>query len=221
MKKLILGGALARSLRRPGVRGVVATVGALGLMAGSFGVFAGTASAASGGVSIVTDTGVVGTCDLVFSGSPCFGPPNTGLHPGDSTTLLVTVQQDDPQSNGTIAITWPAGELAFVSNGDSSATCTPTTSSVTCTYTDFAHGFKSDSFNFTVGPNAPLSTVPASINASTSDGSDTAAATIQMAGPSSTDQCKKGAWATMGVFKNQGDCVSFVATGGKNPPAKG
>ena len=24
---------------------------------------------------------------------------------------------------------------------------------------------------------------------------------------------------TFGVFKNQGDCVSFVATNGKNPPA--
>lgn len=33
------------------------------------------------------------------------------------------------------------------------------------------------------------------------------------------DQCKKDGWKTFGVFKNQGDCVSFVATGGKNPPA--
>lgn len=36
--------------------------------------------------------------------------------------------------------------------------------------------------------------------------------------PSSKDQCKDGAWQTFGVFGNQGDCVSFVATGGKNPP---
>ena len=33
------------------------------------------------------------------------------------------------------------------------------------------------------------------------------------------DQCKNGGWKTFGVFKNQGDCVSFVSTGGKNPPA--
>jgi hypothetical protein len=33
------------------------------------------------------------------------------------------------------------------------------------------------------------------------------------------DQCKNGGWLNYGVFKNQGDCVSFVATGGKNPPA--
>jgi hypothetical protein len=37
----------------------------------------------------------------------------------------------------------------------------------------------------------------------------------------SKDQCKNGGWRAFGVFKNQGDCVSFVATGGKNPPATG
>ncbi len=36
--------------------------------------------------------------------------------------------------------------------------------------------------------------------------------------PTSKEQCKNGGWRTYGVFKNQGDCVSFVATGGKNPP---
>ena len=37
--------------------------------------------------------------------------------------------------------------------------------------------------------------------------------------PTSKDQCKNGGWRTYGVFKNQGDCVSFVATGGKNQPS--
>ncbi|MDD5415872.1 MAG: choice-of-anchor C family protein [Candidatus Daviesbacteria bacterium] len=37
--------------------------------------------------------------------------------------------------------------------------------------------------------------------------------------PTNKDQCKKGKWEDFGVFKNQGDCVSFVATGGKNLPA--
>jgi hypothetical protein len=36
--------------------------------------------------------------------------------------------------------------------------------------------------------------------------------------PTSKDQCKNGGWQTFG-FKNQGDCVGFVATEGKNPPA--
>jgi hypothetical protein len=38
--------------------------------------------------------------------------------------------------------------------------------------------------------------------------------------PTSKDQCKNGGWRTFGVFKNQGDCVSFAATGGKKPPGK-
>jgi hypothetical protein len=38
--------------------------------------------------------------------------------------------------------------------------------------------------------------------------------------PTSMEQCKDGGWQSYGVFKNQGDCVSFVATGGKNPPGK-
>jgi hypothetical protein len=37
--------------------------------------------------------------------------------------------------------------------------------------------------------------------------------------PTTKDQCKKGSWTTYGIFKNQGDCVSFVATKGKNPPS--
>jgi hypothetical protein len=45
-------------------------------------------------------------------------------------------------------------------------------------------------------------------------------ATLIPALPTSTDDCKNGGWQVYGVFKNQGDCVSFVATGGKNQPAQ-
>ncbi len=34
----------------------------------------------------------------------------------------------------------------------------------------------------------------------------------------SKDECKKDLWKSFGIFKNQGDCVSFVATKGKNQP---
>ena len=37
--------------------------------------------------------------------------------------------------------------------------------------------------------------------------------------PTTTEECRDGRWGGFGVFKNQGDCVSFVAGGGKNPPA--
>lgn len=43
---------------------------------------------------------------------------------------------------------------------------------------------------------------------------------IQPLRPTSKDQCKDGGWRNYGVFKNQGDCVSFVATRGKNQPAQ-
>ncbi len=44
--------------------------------------------------------------------------------------------------------------------------------------------------------------------------------------PLNVDDCKKGGWKTLvdssgNSFKNQGDCVSFVATGGKNLAAGG
>jgi hypothetical protein len=33
------------------------------------------------------------------------------------------------------------------------------------------------------------------------------------------DSCKSGGWRQYGVFRNQGDCVSYFTTGGNNPPA--
>jgi hypothetical protein len=38
--------------------------------------------------------------------------------------------------------------------------------------------------------------------------------------PVTKNQCKNGGWRNYAAtFKNEGGCVSFVATGGKNPPA--
>lgn len=37
--------------------------------------------------------------------------------------------------------------------------------------------------------------------------------------PTTKAECKRGGWESFGVFENQGDCVSFVATNGSNPPA--
>ncbi len=45
---------------------------------------------------------------------------------------------------------------------------------------------------------------------------------VEAAAPSPTnqDQCKKDGWKSFGtLFKNQGDCVSFVASKGKNQPS--
>ena len=42
-----------------------------------------------------------------------------------------------------------------------------------------------------------------------------------VAPPTNADQCRRGGWSTFvnPAFRNQGDCVSFVATGGRNQPA--
>ena len=54
----------------------------------------------------------------------------------------------------------------------------------------------------------------------------TASCTSATATPTSKDQCKNGGWqnsnlvdASGNPFKNQGDCVSFVASGGKSDPS--
>ena len=39
--------------------------------------------------------------------------------------------------------------------------------------------------------------------------------------PTSKEQCKNGGWQSFGVFNNQGDCVNFVATGGRTRRAAG
>jgi hypothetical protein len=43
---------------------------------------------------------------------------------------------------------------------------------------------------------------------------------VPVVAPTSFAQCKNGGWKTFTspAFKNQGDCVSFVATGGRNGP---
>jgi len=51
-------------------------------------------------------------------------------------------------------------------------------------------------------------------------------ASVTLSPPTDADQCKKGGWMlrvdSQGhSFKNQGDCVSYVATGGRNPAAGG
>jgi hypothetical protein len=48
------------------------------------------------------------------------------------------------------------------------------------------------------------------------DNTGTITATVT---PTTAAQCKKDGWKSYGVFKNQGDCVSYVATNGENAPA--
>jgi hypothetical protein len=42
--------------------------------------------------------------------------------------------------------------------------------------------------------------------------------TVEPVLPTTKDECKNGGWEDFGVFENQGDCVSFVSSVGKNTP---
>ena len=121
------------------------------------------------GVSIIFDSGST-TCDLVYAGSPCFGPPYTDMKPGDTTTLTLGVDQENTENaDATVDLTWTAGQFVYVGNGDTSAVCTSTADSVSCVYTDFAHQYKYDSYTFTVGNNAAGSTATVNISATVGD----------------------------------------------------
>jgi hypothetical protein len=51
------------------------------------------------------------------------------------------------------------------------------------------------------------------------DSWDTAFKTYVTSLPTSIADCLNGGWTTFAAFKNEGDCVSFVATGGRNQPS--
>ncbi len=66
-------------------------------------------------------------------------------------------------------------------------------------------------------PQPPVGATFTPTNSQTSDLN--ISAVLSAALPTTKDECKNGGWQSFDVFKNQGDCVSFVATGGTNPPA--
>lgn len=72
------------------------------------------------------------------------------------------------------------------------------------------------SFSVTFAAVAPGTLISAT--ATDAAGNTSEFAKDSFASPATADQCKNGGWKAYGVFKNQGDCVSYVATGGKNPP---
>jgi hypothetical protein len=88
-------------------------------------------------------------------GTGGWGHNVTTLTVGVNANLTVTATQLNPCSDGTITLTWRSQDFTYVSNGDTSASCSAAFSSIgpssieVCSYTDFGHGDKSDSFTFT------------------------------------------------------------------------
>lgn len=131
-----------------------------------------------------------------------------------SSTCTATVA--DTGSSGQSA---PTGTVAFATDGSGTlsggAQCTlapvdGSSSSCSVTYTPDAT------------PATPVRTDTISASYGGDDGHLASAGSAQesvISLPTGKDQCKNGGWKAYTVFKNQGDCVSYVATGGRNQPA--
>jgi hypothetical protein len=84
----------------------------------------------------------------------------------------------------------------------------------------FGATFSTDSAgNFAAGPFGSELAGVFKVTVSWSGGTLTESLDVNCALPTSTAECKNGGWRNFGVFKNQGDCVSFVATKRKSLPA--
>jgi hypothetical protein len=156
---------------------------------------------------------------------------------GDSVTAVGT----SSFCGGPLAISAQSGPSGENPTGQISGACPPT-GPVTCldvSTFDSPGGFTDQTASLTVaGPAGPLvfvifKTVRFGSGIGVAAGSDCTqtvsnALNLGFTGsidivdapplPTSKDQCKNGGWRTFGVFKNQGDCASFVATGGRNGP---
>src|ERR1019366_9353168 len=93
--------------------------------------------------------------------------PVTDLTVGQTYPFTVTVVQDGSEnSNGSITLTWNPTDFAGPTAGsDGSAVCATasTGNALSCTYTDLAHQYKSDSFSFKALTDNPDAQVAATV----------------------------------------------------------
>ena len=139
---------------------------------------------------------------------------NSGVGGGPTPGETVSQYDVDP-STGALTPKTPAFVAAGPGSTASDATLSPDGRSL---YVVNSFAVRQYSIHPTTGALSPKS--PASVPTDPAEGGSTGIAVASVAArlPTSKEQCKKGGWRTFGVFKNQGDCVSFVATGGGNPP---
>lgn len=88
---------------------------------------------------------------------------------------------------------------------------------VTAANSKVAMNWEARSFDFTADDEEATLSFASNTNSAFGPALDAVVVTQLL--PETKDDCKKGGWEDFGVFKNQGDCVSYVATGGSNAPA--
>lgn len=87
-------------------------------------------------------------------------------------------------------------------------------------HTTASMGWEQRTFNFTAtGASTTLSFTSTTGGAFPYFGPALDNVKLAVDAPTNKDQCKNDGWKEYGVFKNQGDCVSFVATKGTNLPS--
>ncbi|MCW2964943.1 MAG: hypothetical protein JWO17_2195 [Actinomycetia bacterium] len=131
------------------------------------------------------------------------------------TDAAGAIQQDVPTTTGgQYALSfYYAGHPLCIGGGSASALVSAGTSSTVVT-SGATNTYTPVTLNFTgTGASTPIS-----FQSDTASGCggvliDNVSAE-QM--PTTKDQCKKGGWRSYGIFENQGECVRFVATGGKH-----
>jgi hypothetical protein len=214
---------------RWGARRLVLLTGCLilGMLGpGAVGAYAATPSSLAGETFTsqhVTGSTLTGGCDLEggsfgfsVSGSAAGPFPGTFTESGRFTALedgfLTSFSSTFTITNSSGTVT-AAGTKTLVGNS----------SQMTCD-----NNFINTIENFTAGYTATINGAggdrgAATVNISGVVGSRHAAPlfreTFGSTGVGQT-QCRRGGWKSFGtMFKNQGDCVSFFATGGKNRPA--
>ena len=109
--------------------------------------------------------------------------PVTSLRLGKKAALTVTALQTDPCGTGTITLTYSSYDFTYVGNGDSSATCSNPFDRggvVSCSYTDFNHNDKSDSFTFTPQHQNQNAFVTATVDACGQQASETFPVSISL-----------------------------------------
>lgn len=183
---------------------------AVAVCAVAAGAFAGSASAAVG-ITLSSCGTANGGFQFTINGTGFTGVPGLNVEVTSSEPGAVPnpnyVVRAGAVNNGVFAIAElsPTGSFGFAFSAGSGQLLP-----ATVTISPF------DAETFVQG--APIFSTVVNRSTPCTDGSGLAGASSAM--PTAKRECMAARWKTYGVFKNQGDCVSFVATREKNPPAR-
>ena len=164
-----------------------------------------------------TGNGNEGSFNFSVSGTAAGPFPGTFTESGSFTTARSGFLSD---FSSTFTITSTSGTVTGskrLAGDTSNASCTPfgdgefvSTSNLATTYTATINGAQLSRGTATVSIEGLVGSEPPNFSENFAS-----SGVVQL---TSKAQCADGGWQSFG-FKNQGDCVSFVATGGKNPPS--